>query len=246
MQRFRVTDRARGSVEVSAPNWMAALGEGMALLGISGQVDRMSAEALPSGQIFVRDNRTGAAYAVLPLEDATEYTEDLDLTEEVILALIVPASASDEAEEVLRAPTLEQATARALDAAHALIASEAGSVVLTRDDGTLYFAAATGPGAEMLANVSLPAGTGIVGFSVDRCTSVALKDAYADPRFFKPVDTVTGTRTRTLLCVPVAAAGKVYGCLELINALGEGGFSRGAMSDACIVADALALRLARG
>ncbi len=163
MQRFRVTDRARGSVEVSAPNWMAALGEGMALLGISGQVDRMSAEALPSGQIFVRDNRTGAAYAVLPLEDATEYTEDLDLTEEVILAVIVPASASDEAEEVLRAPTLEHATARALDAAHALIASEAGSVVLTRDDGTLYFAAATGPGAEMLANVSLPAGTGIVG-----------------------------------------------------------------------------------
>lgn len=246
MQRFRVTDRARGSVEVQAPNWMAALGEGMARLGISGQVDRMSAEALPSGQIFVRDNRTGAAYAVLPLEDASEYTEAVDLTEEVIVADIAPASASDEAEEVLRAATVEQATARALDAAHALVASEAGSVVLAREDDTLYFAAATGPGAEMLANVSLPAGTGIVGFSVDRCTSVALKDAYADPRFFKPVDTVTGTRTRTLLCVPVALDGKVFGCLELINAVSEGGFTRSDMSDACIVADALAQRLARG
>ncbi|MEN9786389.1 MAG: hypothetical protein RLZZ299_1653 [Pseudomonadota bacterium] len=243
MQRFRITDRIRGSVEVEAANWMSALGEGLARLGIDPQLDRISAEALPSGQMFVRDVRTGAAYAVLPLETVGDHTEEVDLSEEIVVADVAPASAVDEAEEIRHAPTREHALYQALDAARALVPCEGGSILLVQPDGTLSFTVATGPGSENLVGVSLPAGTGIAGFCVNRSTTVALKEAYADPRFFAQVDTVTGTRTKSLLCVPVAAAGRVLGCLELINALDAGGFSRAAMADTCLVADALAARL---
>lgn len=243
MQRFRVTDRVKGSIEVDAANWMTALGTGLSTLGVEARIDRIAAEAHPGGVILVRDLHTGVAWSVVALEDLSPETAEVDLTEEVVIAEVAPATAADECEEVLRSATHDAAVVRAMAAAQALVPAEGASVLLATDEGTLRFAAATGPGAEYLRNVSFPAHTGVAGFSVDQRAAVALKDAYTDPRFFKQVDQVTGTRTRTLLCVPLVAQDRALGCLELVNAIGGSGFDRQGVSDACLVADALAKRL---
>ncbi len=243
LQRYRVTDRTKGFVDVDAPNWMTALGVGLERLGVEAKLDRISAESLHGGTILVRDVRTGVAWSVLSLDDLSPATAEVDLTEEIIIAEVAPATAADECEEVLRAPTAEAAIVRAMDAARALVPADGASVLIVQPDETLQFKAAVGPGAEFLRNVSLPPHTGIAGYSVDNGASVALKDAYTDPRFFKPVDQVTGTRTRTLLCVPVRHDGRVLGCLELVNAERDGGFDRQAMADAGQVAEALGKRL---
>ncbi len=254
MNRFRISSRVHGSVDIDAPNWLAALGEGLASLGVHGVLDRIACEALPNGQILVRDVRTGQAFAVQTLEegidtpDHTEDEDDLALPpdeETVDLADLGVASLTDEIEEIHRSATDADAIGQTVGALRALVPSLGNSVLLLRSDDTLAFAAVTGPGAERLQNVSFPADTGVAGFCVRRLVSVALKDAYADPRFFKEVDTVTGVRTRTLLCVPIAYEGRVFGCLEAVNAE-SGAFSAESMADASILADALAQRLAHG
>jgi GAF domain-containing protein len=245
LQRFRVSDRVKGSVEVDAANWMTALGMGLTRMGVEARFDRIACEAHPGGTILVRDVDTGVAWSVLSLEDLSPATMELDLTEEVVVAEVQPATAADECDEVLRAGSHEAAIVRSMQAACALVPSHGASVLLVRDDGTLQFVAATGPGAEYLRNVSLPPHTGVVGFSVDNCATVALKDAYTDPRFFKQVDQVTGTRTRDLLCVPLVREGRAIGALELVNSEAGEGFDRSAMANACLVAEALVTRLGR-
>ena len=64
----------------------------------------------------------------------------------------------------------------------------------------------------------LPDNRGIVGQVIQTGQTVRVDDAYADSRFDKSVDTKSGYRTRTLLCVPlVNAAGQRIGAFELIN-----------------------------
>ena len=48
--------------------------------------------------------------------------------------------------------------------------------------------------------------------------SVLLVDAYADPRFYRDVDELTGYHTQQILCVPIKnPRGEVVGVLELLN-----------------------------
>ncbi len=253
MNRFRISSRAHGAVDIDASNWLVALGEGLARFGVHGALDRIACEALPNGTILVRDVRTGQAFSVQTLDEvvaAPDHVEDdsfaLPPDEETVdLADLGVASLTDEIEEIHRSATEADAIAQTIGALRVLVPSMGNSVLLLRSDNTLAFAAATGPGAEQLTNISFPADTGVAGFSVQRLVSVALKDAYADPRFFKEVDTVTGVRTRTLLCVPIAYEERVFGCLEAVNAE-SGAFGAEAMADASILADALAQRLANG
>lgn len=64
----------------------------------------------------------------------------------------------------------------------------------------------------------LPDNRGIVGQVIQTGETVRVDDAYADSRFDKSVDTKSGYRTRTLLCVPLVNAAKQrIGAFELIN-----------------------------
>ncbi len=64
----------------------------------------------------------------------------------------------------------------------------------------------------------LPDNRGIVGQVIQTGETVRVDDAYADSRFDKSVDTKSGYRTRTLLCVPLVNAAKHrIGAFELIN-----------------------------
>lgn len=249
MPKFRITSRSLGTVDVEGINWLAALGEGLARLGAGGAMDRIACESLPNGQILVRDVRRGLGFVVQPLEpgdpEDTEEVADLPVPAEADEDDLVPASLQDEVDEILRAPSAEAAVRQALDAAVARIPSEGGAVLLRQHDETLKFVAIAGPAAPDLENVSLPGGTGVAGFCVDRGSALAVLDPYNDPRFFPQVDRITGQRTRSLLCVPVQVQRQVLGCLELLNAKDQVSYREG-MADAQVLANALAQRLAAG
>lgn len=246
MPVFRITSRSLGTVDVEGINWLAALGEGLARLGCGDAMDRIACESLPNGQILVRDVRRGLGFVVQPLvtdpPEDTEEVDDVPVAGEADDDDLVPASLQDEVEEILRAPSAEAAVRQALDAAVARIPSEGGAILLRMPDETLKFAGTFGPASDTLANISLPAGTGVAGFCVDRASAVCVLDAPADPRFFPVVDRVTGIRTRSLLCVPIQWQRRVLGCLELINGDRET-FRGDGMTDAQVLANALAQRL---
>jgi hypothetical protein len=249
MEWYRISSLHAGTVDVEADNWLAALGIGLGKLGKVHDLTRLAAETLPNGAILVRDARTGQGYAVAmipredaPLDDPTEESELEPIAEEV---LPVPVGLDDYVAAVRSAIDAEAAIARTFAALRDLAPAESGTVLRRHTDDWLGFEGAFGPGADRLSGVALPPGTGIAGFCVQRLLTVSVRDAYADPRFFRQLDTFTGYTTRTLLCVPLVHDHVTYGCLELINARSEKGFSREAMADTEALANALADRLAR-
>jgi signal transduction histidine kinase/putative methionine-R-sulfoxide reductase with GAF domain len=65
--------------------------------------------------------------------------------------------------------------------------------------------------------IRLKAGEGIAGLVVQQRESVRLDDAWADPRFHRATDELTGFRTRNMLAVPLIDGGVVKGVVEALN-----------------------------
>lgn len=61
-----ITATDRPPVQVQARNWLAALGEGMALLGVLDPLARLACERLANGRILAND-LAGRRYVVEPL-----------------------------------------------------------------------------------------------------------------------------------------------------------------------------------
>ena len=188
---------------------------------------------LPSSAFEPLDDLPGDA--LQPIED--EATQDEELQDRVVLGLI---------DGVRQAPSDLVAWQTALDVALALVPCEAGSALAVEGEGHIRFVSAIGPNAHRLAAVRLPRGTGIAGFCMDRVVSLIVQDPKNDPRFFKTMDKLTGFRTRSMLAVPVAFEGTVYGCLELVNPPEDLSFTRIHIELMELVAAALADRLVVG
>ncbi|HMO59188.1 MAG TPA: GAF domain-containing protein [Roseiflexaceae bacterium] len=95
---------------------------------------------------------------------------------------------------------------------------EAGSLLLIDDDsGDLQFVMTIEGGEEKLAGVRVPVGRGIVGSVVSSREWAIVHDVATDPRFYAKVSEDSGFRTRSILCVPMIAKGRVIGAIELLN-----------------------------
>lgn len=97
---------------------------------------------------------------------------------------------------------------------------EAGSLLL-RDEvtGDLHFVMTIEAGEEKLAGVRVPVGQGVVGHVAQTHQWAIIEDAQNDPRFYRKVSEDVGFVTRSILCVPMIAAGRVVGVIELLNKL---------------------------
>ncbi len=101
---------------------------------------------------------------------------------------------------------------------------EAGSLLLLDDaTGDLEFVMTIEGGEEKLAGVRVPVGQGVVGHVVRSCQWEIVDDVNADPRFYRKVSDDTGFVTRSILCVPMIAKGRVIGAIELLNKI-DGNF----------------------
>ncbi len=102
-----------------------------------------------------------------------------------------------------------------------LLEVEASSVILLDEERReLYFKVAddTRLGVEgRLREVRFPADQGIAGWVVREGVPIVVPDVYQDPRWYRGVDAQTGTKTQSLLCIPLRARDRILGVLTAIN-----------------------------
>ena len=94
--------------------------------------------------------------------------------------------------------------------------ADRGSVFLY-DSATdeLWSTVAMGMGGEV---IRMSSKAGIGGYCFQTGEVINLEDVYDDPRFNKEIDTHTGYRTRSLLCMPLyTRAGSRLGVIQLLN-----------------------------
>jgi len=74
-----------------------------------------------------------------------------------------------------------------------------------------------GPLFKKLPPIRLRPGQGIAGAVAESGESLIINNVYKDERFFAKVDTQSGFRTESIICVPLQVEGRVIGILEAIN-----------------------------
>ncbi len=95
--------------------------------------------------------------------------------------------------------------------------------VWDREHGSLVACPALGVPSGTLR---VPEQSGIVGQVLKSGRPIRVADAYQHPHFDRSFDTLTGFRTRSVLCVPMKDAdGKLVGAFQALNKLGGGSFT---------------------
>lgn len=97
---------------------------------------------------------------------------------------------------------------------------EAGSLLLVDEStGDLRFVMTIEGGEAKLAGVKVPMGAGVVGAVAKSRQWEIVHDAPSDPRFYRKISEDIGFVTKSILCVPMIAKGRVIGVIELLNKL---------------------------
>lgn len=65
--------------------------------------------------------------------------------------------------------------------------------------------------------IRFPLGTGIAGQVAMTGEILNIMDAYADPRFNRSIDQLTGYKTESILCMPIFIRGNVIGVVQMVN-----------------------------
>ena len=81
----------------------------------------------------------------------------------------------------------------------------------------LFVDALLGPEFQHLPQVRLQRGQGIAGWVAEHREPLIVNNVYKDHRFFARIDSKSGFRTHSILCVPLAVEEQVIGVLEAIN-----------------------------
>ena len=121
---------------------------------------------------------------------------------------------------------LDELLAKIMASATELVGAETSSLLLA-DEQTedLTFAVVDGDVATVLADTTVPAGQGVAGWALEHREPVVVDDPASDPRFYQAVDTTSGFATRSLMAIPVLVKDRPVGVLEMINKIGDGGFT---------------------
>ena len=100
-----------------------------------------------------------------------------------------------------------------------VVTDSVASTLMLMDNktGELVFSVPTGPNADELEDVRIPLGIGVAGWVAENGQYALVPDTSRDPRFYPKIDTVTGMKTKSILCVPMKSKQKLIGVLEVIN-----------------------------
>ena len=113
---------------------------------------------------------------------------------------------------------LESVCRHILEGARGVLRSEAASLMLVDETKrTLEWFSVLGEAGEVLEKHDLSLDEGVAGWVARTGESLLLADPTSDPRFCGRIDALSGFVTRSLLCVPMVAQGRVLGVLELLN-----------------------------
>ncbi len=118
---------------------------------------------------------------------------------------------------------LDEVLERIMSTSRKALGAETCSLLLVDETdgegrGDLVFTVAQGPAKSKLqGGFRLKPGQGVAGWVFQTGEPLLIEDAYADSRFNPDVDRQTGYRTRSILCVPLAAKDRAIGVAQLIN-----------------------------
>ena len=93
----------------------------------------------------------------------------------------------------------------------------AAMALIDEDRNDVWFAAASGEGAETVIGVRIGRGQGIAGWVATQGEAVIVPDVTADDRFYPDMDQQSGFTTRSIMCVPLQTKGHSIGALEVMN-----------------------------
>jgi diguanylate cyclase (GGDEF)-like protein len=120
-----------------------------------------------------------------------------------------------------------------LSKANDFVPSSSGSILMDRpfDRGetaaetSLYFVATFGSSAQSILGRHLRADRGVAGFVYRTGEPYLMNDPTSDPNFYSKFDEGTDFTTACAIAVPVRIERTVCGVLELVNRLGDSGYS---------------------
>ena len=128
--------------------------------------------------------------------------------------------------QVIGAHSLDEVLTVIIQAINQEINVESGSILLREwNSDQLVFAKIMRGDAQHFSSLRIRIGQGIAGWVTQTSQSVIIEDAAKDARWYSGVDRLTGFTTRSILCVPLIAAGETIGVIELLNKL-EGSFGQ--------------------
>ncbi|UCG77844.1 MAG: GAF domain-containing protein [Nitrospirota bacterium] len=125
-----------------------------------------------------------------------------------------------------------------------LLDAEAGSLLLTDDEGALWFKVVTGAASRDLKDKSVTKGEGITGWVLEHGEPAVINKVDKDERFSNRLDDATGFVTRSILCVPLIYEKVTIGVLEVVNKK-EGEFSESDEKILFSLADQAAISIAQ-
>lgn len=107
-----------------------------------------------------------------------------------------------------------------------LVRSESGSFLeVDHQNNCLFFRAVSGRSSQNLLSVTVPAGHGVVGFVCENKQPMALSSIDESSIYLRAISDSVGFETRNVVAYPVIIRGVTFGCLELLNRLGEERFT---------------------
>jgi adenylate cyclase len=127
----------------------------------------------------------------------------------------------DVSNKLAATPNLTDALRALVDVTAAVIGAERGAVFLN-DAGPRELFSRIRDG-RFEREIRMPNGLGIAGHVFQTGVGTIVDDAYADDRFNRTVDEMTGYTTKTVLCVPIVTLkGERIGIAQLLNKVGGG------------------------
>ena len=168
-----------------------------------------------AGEILARVGAAAKAHATDPLDDpAHTSAEKLGILADIVKT----ANSILEPKKVIEL---------VMSKIQVLVPSEAWSLLLV-DEGRsqLVFEAALGAQGEEISSARLALGEGVAGWVAKHGKPAIINDVRKDKRFSARFDKKSSFQTRSMLCAPLVARGRIIGVVQVLNRAG-GDFTRG-------------------
>jgi len=106
-----------------------------------------------------------------------------------------------------------------------VIKVEAGTIFeLDYTTNHLFFRAVSGQVSDTVTKFTIPIGQGIVGHVAESRQPMVVDNVAENAKHIRAISAAVGYEARNIVAVPIVVRGRVYGVLELLNKIGEGGF----------------------
>lgn len=139
---------------------------------------------------------------------------------------------------------IQMVLANAMSCVQTFMDAEASTIFeLDRSRGELFFRTALGEAAEKLKDMRIKVGEGIAGCVAQTGEALIISDVHKDSRFYRLMDSHTGFKTRSILCVPMKSKGQIVGVLEVLNKKGDNLFTERDLELLAILGNLIAVAL---